>query len=970
MVSNVISVVGNLVVRANGTLCLRNGTSWVGGSVTAACTKTPLATGTTYDVRLHQVRGTGSDGVLEAYVAVRGAAPGAPFAATTTGSWTSSADRIAFGATTSVAVDATFDDVRIDGSPLELPAAPTDLAATTPSTSTAVDLAWVDAATNETSYIVERAADSTFASPRTFTLAANATSYRDTSVSAGTTYAYRVRAVNAEGASSPSNVEVVTTRAAPPAAPSSLQTTFASPTQTTLTWVDNSSNETGFTVERSATAGFDQPTAIALPANTTSYTDSGLGEGVYFYRVTATNGASVSDPSNVVGGPRIKDITFEDGSPSLVNAVSGASLNAYAGMVQETAAPLKGVYSARSPNVNGTYLEQTFSGRDDLYVSFYMSLAARPPADMRIALVIAGGVPVANLWLRASGALCLKYGAYWSGGTTTSACTTAPLATAPAIYRIGIHQRRGDGASNAVVEAFLAEGDAQFGSDATGHPLAFASSSIAPTAAGYWQAPAAAFRLGPTLSSGSLDARFDDIKLDSAFMPRASAAGTSSDATAPSVAVTAPSAGATVAGSVGVVASAADDVGVTKVELFAGTTLVGTATAEPYSFTWDTTTGANGSYALTAKAWDAAGNSTVSAPSTVTVANPTDATPPTTTIACAGTTCSTAWYTGPVAVTLAASDTESGVASTRYTTDGSTPSTSNGIVYTGGSITLAQTTTIKFRSWDAAGNVEGVRTAQIRIDGGAPTVTLTAPQGGATLAGTVTAAASATDDVGVTKVEFYAGTTLVGTATAAPYTVAWDTTTVPDGQYALTAKAWDDAGNKTTSAASTVTVSNAARHGAPDDDDLLRWDDLLEHLVRSSRLGHARRDRRGLGRRLDPLHHRRHDPQHHQWHPLPRRRDHDRPDDDDQVPLLGPRRQRRGRPQPADPNRHHRTDRHADSTGRRQHAERRRDRVGLGDRRHRGHDRRVLRRHDPRRNRNGRSVHRHVGHDEGRERLL
>jgi hypothetical protein len=48
-------------------------------------------------------------------------------------------------------------------------------------------------------------------------------------------------------------------------------------------------------------------------------------------------------------------------------------------------------------------------------------------------------------------------------------------------------------------------------------------------------------------------------------------------------------------------------------------------------------------------------------------------------------------------------------------------------------------------------------------------VTLTGPTGGATVSGTITPTASASDPVGVARVEFYRdGTTLVGTATASP----------------------------------------------------------------------------------------------------------------------------------------------------------------------------------------------------------
>ncbi|WP_434388897.1 S8 family serine peptidase [Melittangium boletus] len=90
----------------------------------------------------------------------------------------------------------------------------------------------------------------------------------------------------------------------------------------------------------------------------------------------------------------------------------------------------------------------------------------------------------------------------------------------------------------------------------------------------------------------------------------------------------------------------------------------------------------------------------------------------------------------------------------------------------------------------------------------APSTTLTSPAGGATVSGTTTLSASASDNVGVTKVEFYVGTSLVGSATAAPYSASWNTSALADGTYALTTKAYDAAGNVGTSSAVSVTVRN------------------------------------------------------------------------------------------------------------------------------------------------------------------
>jgi len=89
-----------------------------------------------------------------------------------------------------------------------------------------------------------------------------------------------------------------------------------------------------------------------------------------------------------------------------------------------------------------------------------------------------------------------------------------------------------------------------------------------------------------------------------------------------------------------------------------------------------------------------------------------------------------------------------------------------------------------------------------------PVTSVTAPASGSTLSGTVSVTASATDNVGVTRVEFYLDNVLKSTDTASPYTWSWDTTAIADGSHTLTTKAYDAAGNVGTSTADVVSVSN------------------------------------------------------------------------------------------------------------------------------------------------------------------
>lgn len=93
------------------------------------------------------------------------------------------------------------------------------------------------------------------------------------------------------------------------------------------------------------------------------------------------------------------------------------------------------------------------------------------------------------------------------------------------------------------------------------------------------------------------------------------------DTTPPSIAIPSPSNGATVSYAVSVTANASDDVGVERVVFLMDGATRATATLAPYSYFWDCTDSSNGPHILSARAYDNAGNSTLSALVNVTVAN-------------------------------------------------------------------------------------------------------------------------------------------------------------------------------------------------------------------------------------------------------------------------------------------------------------------------------------------------------------
>jgi hypothetical protein len=90
-----------------------------------------------------------------------------------------------------------------------------------------------------------------------------------------------------------------------------------------------------------------------------------------------------------------------------------------------------------------------------------------------------------------------------------------------------------------------------------------------------------------------------------------------------------------------------------------------------------------------------------------------------------------------------------------------------------------------------------------------PTISITTPTG--TVSGNTTLTVSAADNVGVAGVQYFAnGVALAPEISVAPFSFTWNTKTVPNGTYSITARARDAAGNITTSSAVSLTVSNAA----------------------------------------------------------------------------------------------------------------------------------------------------------------
>jgi hypothetical protein len=173
-------------------------------------------------------------------------------------------------------------------SPPATPDTPLNLAAEPASTSE-IRLRWTDRSTNETAFEIERFAFDGVSSRfvRIAVVGANSTTFLDSGVSAGL---YRIRAVNASGASPYSNEASGQTVPQPPTAPSDLAATATSATEIELRWQDTSANEEGFKIEQAKDGGPFIELGSRAPANATVFLDVPLEPGHrYTYRVRAFN---------------------------------------------------------------------------------------------------------------------------------------------------------------------------------------------------------------------------------------------------------------------------------------------------------------------------------------------------------------------------------------------------------------------------------------------------------------------------------------------------------------------------------------------------------------------------------------------------------------------------------------------------------------------------------------------------------
>ena len=276
----------------------------------------------------------------------------------------------------------------------------------------------------------------------------------------------------------------------------------------------------------------------------------------------------------------------------------------------------------------------------------------------------------------------------------------------------------------------------------------------------------------------------------------------------PVVQLTSPPADATFTepASVTIAASASDSDGsITKVEFLRDGTVIGLTNVAPYSMAW---TGVPaGTYVLTARATDNRSAAALSPAVTIAVLPPNS--PPTVSLTAPS---DGAAYTAPATVALAAAaqDSDGGVVRVDFLLGSTVVASASSPPFTAAwSNVPPGNYTLTARATDSAGaNALSAPRSIVVATNAPPTVSITAPPSGASYfaPADIMLTATATDTDGtVASVAFYQGSTLIGTATAAPYTVRW--AGVAAGAYVLSARAVDDAGASGTSPSVPVTVA-------------------------------------------------------------------------------------------------------------------------------------------------------------------
>ena len=280
------------------------------------------------------------------------------------------------------------------------------------------------------------------------------------------------------------------------------------------------------------------------------------------------------------------------------------------------------------------------------------------------------------------------------------------------------------------------------------------------------------------------------------------------DTVGPQTAITSPTAGATVVAPMTVTATVSDDIAVANVQFLVDGVAIGSDSTYPFSTPWNIVASGPGTRTLAVRAFDAAGNTTLSPPITVTVA-PENVPPavamtsPAEGTTVAGTIMLTADATDNIKVERVELLVDGAVITADYVSPYST-AWSTGSRPNGAHVLQA-------RARDTVGNVTlsaPIHITVANIDTTPPATAILSPAHNATVAGVVTVSTATSDHNGVASLELLRGGVVIATATAPPWSFSWDTRTVANRSHTLQTRARDIYGNTGTSATIWAMVDN------------------------------------------------------------------------------------------------------------------------------------------------------------------
>jgi hypothetical protein len=664
-----------------------------------------------------------------------------------------------------------------------------------------IHLSWTDNNNGVYGYVIERSLSPGGGFVELANVSRKDTAYYDIGLDSGTTYYYRIMAYKRNETSSYSGVAGATTQSSGgvtvPSDPSNLTASAVSSSQINLTWQDNSNNETGFKIQRATSSSGPWTQIATVGSNTYSYANTGLASSTtYYYRVLAYNSSGNSAYSNTASAT-----TQSGGGATIPSAPSNLSAAA------ASSSQINLSWQDNSSNETGFKIQRatSSSGPWTQIATVGANTSSYPDASLSASSTYYYRVLAYNS-LGNSG-----YSNVANATTQSSGSTTVPDApsnlTANAVSSSQINLTWQDNSNN---ETSFEIWRYQAGDRWITLPFqsanvtSYADEGLSPSTL-YYYAVRAVNSVG--------------VSSWSSLASATTLSGQSSDTTPPNVSITSPPSGSTYTTSqtVTIYATASDNVGVTKVEFYDNGVIKGTDTTNAYTYAWTFATADNGTHNWTAKAYDAVGNAKISTAVSYTVSVPVaDTTPPTV----PATLTSSAVSCSQVNLSWTASTDTGGSGLKGYNVHrGGTylkqilaPSTSTSD--TGLSASHSYSYTVS--AIDNAGNQSAQSNSSVTItptcaDTIPPAVSITSPASGMTYSTvqTVTIVASASDNVGVSKVEFYDGTTLKATDTSSPYTYAWAFTSANNGTHSWKAKAYDAAGNSASSGAVSLTVNIA-----------------------------------------------------------------------------------------------------------------------------------------------------------------